>query len=36
MTVGDADEQSLLRTGPNPTWELAAARLSAIEIRRRA
>ena len=34
MTVGDADEQSLLRTGPNPTWELAtAARLSAIEIR---
>jgi RNA polymerase sigma-70 factor, ECF subfamily len=34
MTVGDADEQSLLRTGPNPTWDMAAARLSAIEIRR--
>lgn len=33
MTVGDADEQSLLRTEPNPTWEMAAARLSAIEIR---
>ncbi len=24
MTVGDADEQSLLKTGPNPTWEMAA------------
>ncbi len=33
MTVGDADEQSLLRTGPNPTWEQASARLSAIEVR---
>ena len=33
MPVDDADEQSLLRTGPNPTWEMAAARLSAIEIR---
>ena len=33
MTVGDADEQSLLRTEPNPTWEIAAARLSALEIR---
>ena len=33
MTVGDADEQSLLRTSPNPTWETAAARLTALEIR---
>jgi RNA polymerase sigma-70 factor (ECF subfamily) len=28
MEVGEADEQSLLRTGPNPTWEAAAARRS--------
>lgn len=33
MEVGAADEQSLLRTGPNPTWELAVARISAIELR---
>lgn len=33
MTVGDADQQSLLRTAPNPTWEQASARMSAIEIR---
>jgi RNA polymerase sigma-70 factor (ECF subfamily) len=34
MEVGEADEQSLLRTGPNPTWEAAAARRSAVELRR--
>ena len=33
MEVGEADEQSLLRTGPNPTWEAAAARRSAVELR---
>jgi RNA polymerase sigma-70 factor (ECF subfamily) len=34
MEVGEADEQSLLRTGPNPTWEEAAQRRSAVELRR--
>lgn len=33
VEVGAADEQSLLRTGPNPTWELAVARISAAELR---
>lgn len=33
MDVSAADEQSLLRTGPNPTWELAVARISAGELR---
>ncbi|MGH2463276.1 MAG: RNA polymerase sigma factor [Candidatus Limnocylindria bacterium] len=33
MDVGTADEQSLLRTSPNPTWELAVARISAVELR---
>lgn len=33
IEVGAADEQSLLRTGPNPTWELAIARISAVELR---
>jgi RNA polymerase sigma-70 factor (ECF subfamily) len=33
IEVGVADEQSLLRTGPNPTWELAVARISAVELR---
>lgn len=33
MDVDAADEQSLLRTGPNPTWELALARISAAEVR---
>ena len=33
IDVGAADEQSLLRTGPNPTWELAIARISAVELR---
>ena len=34
MEVGDADEQSLLRTGPNPTWDAAVQRRSALELRR--
>ncbi len=33
MTVGDADEQSLLRTGPNPTWEAALQRTGARDVR---
>jgi RNA polymerase sigma-70 factor (ECF subfamily) len=32
MDLDDADERSLLRTGPNPTWEAALARASASEI----
>jgi RNA polymerase sigma factor (sigma-70 family) len=34
IEVAEADEQSLLRTGPNPTWEDAASRRSAAELRR--
>jgi len=34
IEVGEADEQSLLRTGPNPTWEAAARARSAVELRR--
>jgi RNA polymerase sigma-70 factor (ECF subfamily) len=34
MELGAADEQSLLRTGPNPTWEAAVQRRSATELRR--
>ena len=33
MDVDDADERSLLRTGPNPTWEAALDRTSAAEMR---
>ena len=33
MVIEDADEQSLLRTGANPTWEAAIARRSAAELR---
>jgi RNA polymerase sigma-70 factor (ECF subfamily) len=33
IEVGEADEQSLLRTGANPTWEAAAQRRSAAELR---
>jgi RNA polymerase sigma-70 factor (ECF subfamily) len=33
VTVEDADEQSLLRTSQNPTWEAAIARRSAAELR---
>jgi RNA polymerase sigma-70 factor (ECF subfamily) len=33
IDVDEADAQSLLRTGPNPTWEQALARISAGELR---
>lgn len=33
VDLDDADERSLLRTGPNPTWEAALARASAAEVR---
>jgi RNA polymerase sigma-70 factor (ECF subfamily) len=33
VDVDDADERSLLRTGPNPTWEDALRRTSAAEVR---
>jgi RNA polymerase sigma-70 factor (ECF subfamily) len=33
MDLEDADERSLLRTGPNPTWEAALRQASASEVR---
>jgi RNA polymerase sigma-70 factor (ECF subfamily) len=33
IDVVEADAQSLLRTGPNPTWDQAVARISAGELR---
>ncbi len=33
IEVGEADEQSLLRTGANPTWEAAVQRSSATVLR---
>ncbi len=33
VDLDEADERSLLRTGPNPTWEAALARTSASEVR---
>lgn len=33
MDVDDADERSLLRTGPNPTWEEALERTAAGDLR---
>ena len=33
IDVDDADERSLLRTGPNPTWEAVATRASTSELR---
>lgn len=33
IEVGEADEQSLLRTSPNPTWEEAVRRSSATQLR---
>lgn len=33
MDLEDADERSLLRTGPNPTWEEALRQASATEVR---
>jgi RNA polymerase sigma-70 factor (ECF subfamily) len=32
MDLDDADERSLLRTGPNPTWEAALQRASATQV----
>ncbi len=32
MDLEDADERSLLRTGPNPTWEAALERASAAQV----
>lgn len=33
MDLEDAEERSLLRTGPNPTWEQALQRTSATDVR---
>lgn len=33
IEIGEADERSLLQTSPNPTWELAAQRLGAVQLR---
>jgi RNA polymerase sigma-70 factor, ECF subfamily len=33
LAVDDADERSLLRTGPNPTWEAALRRTADAEVR---
>jgi RNA polymerase sigma-70 factor (ECF subfamily) len=33
IAIEDADDQSLLRTSPNPTWEAAIAHQSATELR---
>jgi RNA polymerase sigma-70 factor (ECF subfamily) len=33
MDLDDADERSLLRTGPNPTWEDTLRNTSAVEVR---
>ena len=33
MDLDDADERSLLRSGPNPTWEAALRQASATEVR---
>jgi RNA polymerase sigma-70 factor (ECF subfamily) len=33
VDIDDADERSLLRTGPNPTWEAALRGLSAVDVR---
>jgi len=33
IEVGEADAQSLLRSGPNPTWEAAVQRLEVADLR---
>jgi RNA polymerase sigma-70 factor (ECF subfamily) len=33
IEIGEADERSMLRSGPNPTWDSAMARLGAIQLR---
>jgi RNA polymerase sigma-70 factor, ECF subfamily len=34
LDIEDADARSLVRTGPNPTWEAALARTAAVDLRR--
>jgi RNA polymerase sigma-70 factor, ECF subfamily len=33
IEIGEADDRSLLRTGPNPTWDRAVERLGAAQLR---
>jgi len=33
IEIGEADERSMLRSGPNPTWDSAMARLGAVQLR---
>ena len=33
IEIGEADERSLLKSGPNPTWDRAVARLGAEQLR---
>jgi RNA polymerase sigma-70 factor (ECF subfamily) len=33
IEIGEADERSLLRSGPNPTWDDAVARLGSAQLR---
>jgi len=33
IEIGEADERSLLKSGPNPTWDGAVARLGAAQLR---
>ena len=33
MEIGEADDRSLLQTGPNPTWDDALARLGGAQLR---
>jgi len=33
IEIGEADERSMLQTGPNPTWDDALARLGASQVR---
>jgi RNA polymerase sigma-70 factor (ECF subfamily) len=33
MEIGEADERSLLQTGPNPTWDDVLARLGGTQLR---
>ena len=33
IEIGEADERSLLRSGPNPTWDSAVQRLGATQLR---
>jgi RNA polymerase sigma-70 factor (ECF subfamily) len=33
MEIGEADERSLLQTGPNPTWDDALARVGGAQLR---